>query len=69
MYSTLCQYWLVRLPVAAVGGFVLAAGVAAPFWAVTLSNVAAAVWLAAYFYHSTDRGMLARATESASAAD
>jgi putative MATE family efflux protein len=69
MYSTLCQYWLVRLPVAAVGGFVLSVGVAAPFWAVTLSNVAAAVWLVAYFYRSADRGMLDRATESASAAD
>jgi putative MATE family efflux protein len=69
MYSTLCQYWLVRLPVAAVGGFVLAAGVAAPFWAVTASNVAAAAWLVAYFYYSTERGMLDRATDAASTAD
>ena len=70
MYSTLCQYWLVRLPVAAVGGFVLAAGVAAPFWAVTLSNVAAAGWLAVYFYRSTTREMLARASDdAASSAD
>jgi putative MATE family efflux protein len=69
MYSTLCQYWLVRLPVAAVGGFVLAAGVAAPFWAVTASNVAAAVWLVAYFYYSMERGMLDRATDATSAAD
>ncbi|MEF8853108.1 MAG: MATE family efflux transporter [Haloarculaceae archaeon] len=69
MYSTLCQYWLVRLPVAVVGGFVLAAGVAAPFWAVTVSNVAAAGWLVVYFYYSTERGMLDRASDAASAAD
>jgi len=69
MYSTLCQYWLVRLPVAVVGGFVLAAGVAGPFWAVTLSNVAAAAWLVAYFYRSTERGMLDGATDSGSPAD
>ena len=67
MYSTLAQYWAVRLPVAAVGAYVLDLGVAAVFWGVTLSNVAAAVWLAGYFYRSTDDGMLARAADDAAA--
>ncbi|MFB6139488.1 MAG: MATE family efflux transporter [Halosimplex sp.] len=67
MYSTLVQYWAVRLPVALVGAYVLDLGVAAVFWGVTLSNVAAALWLAAYFYRSTDRGMLDRAADDAAA--
>ena len=65
MVSTLIQYWLVRLPVAVVGAYVLELGVAAVFWAVTLSNVAAACWLAGYFRYSTDRGMLERAAREA----
>lgn len=70
MYSTLAQYWLVRLPVAAVGAYALDLGVAAVFWAVTLSNVAAAAWLAAYFSYSTDLGLLERAAgEAASGVD
>jgi len=67
MYSTLAQYWAVRLPVAAVGAYVLDLGVAAVFWGVTLSNVAAALWLTGYFYRSTDDGMLARAADEAAA--
>jgi len=67
MYSTLAQYWAVRLPVALVGAYVLDLGVAAVFWGVTLSNVAAALWLAGYFYRSTDRGMLNRAADEAAA--
>ncbi|QLH76608.1 MATE family efflux transporter [Halosimplex rubrum] len=69
MYSTLAQYWAVRLPVAAVGAYVLDLGVAAVFWGVTLSNVAAALWLAGYFYRSTDGGMLVRAADDAAASD
>ena len=69
MYSTLTQYWAVRIPVALVGASVLDLGVAAVFWGVTLSNVAAALWLAGYFRVSTDRGMLARAAEDATASD
>jgi putative MATE family efflux protein len=67
MYSTLVQYWGVRLPVAVFGVFVLHYTVLAAFWAVTLSNVAAAVGLGVYFYYSTDRGMLRRAASSAAA--
>ncbi|WP_123535875.1 MATE family efflux transporter [Halosimplex salinum] len=69
MYSTLAQYWAVRLPVALVGAYVLDLGVAAVFWGVTLSNVAAALWLAGYFYLSTDRGMLDQAATEAAASD
>lgn len=66
MWSTMAQYWVVRLPIAAGGAFFLAWGVEAAFWAVTLSNVAAAVWLAGYYWYSTHDGMLERAAEQAS---
>jgi len=69
MYSTLTQYWAVRIPVALVGAYVLDLGVAAVFWGVTLSNVAAALWLAGYFHLSADRGMLDRAADDAAASD
>jgi len=69
MYSTLAQYWAVRLPVALLGAYVFDLGVAAVFWGVTLSNVAAALWLAGYFYLSADRGMLSRAATDAAASD
>lgn len=65
MVSTLAQYWGVRLPVAAVGAYLLDWGIAAVFWAVTLSNAAAALWLAGYYYYSTTNGMNRRAAEEA----
>ncbi|MFC6796807.1 MATE family efflux transporter [Haladaptatus sp. DYSN1] len=67
MYASVVQYWGVRLPIAAVGGLVLSFGMHAVFWAVTLSNIAAAVGLGIYFYHSANTGMFRRA--SATAAD
>jgi putative MATE family efflux protein len=67
MWATLLQYWAVRVPVAAVGALALDFGVAAAFWAVTLSNVAAAVGLMGYYYHSASNGMLRRAAEEAGA--
>jgi len=71
MYATLIQYWGVSLPIAAFGVFVFEYGVIAAFWGVTLSNVAAAVGIGAFFWYSTDRGMLERAAEEvrADAAD
>lgn len=81
--ATLCQFWAVRLPLA-VGlsfpvGLALPLGVALPvglglggvgvFWAVTLSNIAAAVGLAAYYAHETADGMLERASDAAVATD
>lgn len=65
MYSTLLQYWAIRVPVAAVGAFVLGYGALGPFWAVTISNVVAAVGLTGYFVRSTERGMLEQATDEA----
>jgi Na+-driven multidrug efflux pump len=59
--ATLAQFWAVRLPIAAVGGVLLGVGVVAVFWAVTLSNVAAALGLAAYYRYATAGGMLDRA--------
>jgi putative MATE family efflux protein len=65
MYSTLAQYWAVRLPVALVGAYVLDLGAAAVFWGVTLSNVAAALWLAGHYHYSTLNGMNQRASRDA----
>ncbi|MFC7070182.1 MATE family efflux transporter [Halobaculum lipolyticum] len=61
MYSTMLQYWAVRVPVAAVGAFVLGWGALGPFWAVTVSNVVAAVGLVGYFRYSTGDGLHERA--------
>lgn len=36
----------------------------AAFWAITLSNVAAAVGVTAYFYYSMARGLLERVASS-----
>lgn len=58
MVSTLLQYWAVRVPVAAIGAFVLGYGALGPFWAVTLSNVAAAIGLVLYFRHRVGSGLL-----------
>ncbi|QLG28248.1 MATE family efflux transporter [Halorarum halophilum] len=69
MYSTMLQYWTVRIPVAAVLAFGLGYGAHGPFWAVTVSNVVAAVGLCAYFRYSTDNGMLDRAATSSCGAD
>lgn len=68
MYATMLQYWTVRVPIAAAGAFLLGLGALGPFWAVTISNVVAAVGLTGYFWHSTDTGMLERAAEEAGTA-
>ncbi|WP_224333469.1 MATE family efflux transporter [Haloprofundus halobius] len=57
---SLTQYWGVRLPIAALGVYVFNMDVSAVFWAVTLSNVAAAVGAGAYYYTTSD-GMFERA--------
>ncbi|MFB6071987.1 MAG: MATE family efflux transporter [Halobacterium sp.] len=69
MVTTLVQYWGVRLPIAALGAyvFVLAVPVHAAFWAITLSNVAGALGVAAYFWYSTNDGLVERAAASAAA--
>ncbi|GGL45749.1 MATE family efflux transporter [Halocalculus aciditolerans] len=65
MVMTMLQYWAVRLPVAAVGALALGFGVTAVFWAVTASNVAAAVGAGVYYRYSTRNGMLERAADAA----
>jgi Na+-driven multidrug efflux pump len=65
MYATMLQYWAVRVPVAAVGAFVLGWGALGPFWAVTISNVAAAVGLVGEFRYSTGEGLHERAAADA----
>jgi putative MATE family efflux protein len=67
MVSTLVQFWAVRIPFALVVAVWLAYGAAGVFWAITVSNIAAAVWLAAYYRYSVDDGMLSRAAEQATA--
>lgn len=64
--ATLLQFWAVRLPIALVGASVLDAGVHAVFWAVTLSNLAAAIGVGWYFRREVARGMLDRAAGIAS---
>ncbi|WP_348606867.1 MATE family efflux transporter [Halobaculum rarum] len=65
MYATMLQYWGVRVPIAAIGAFVLGWGALGPFWAVTISNVVAAVGLVGYFRYSTGEGLHDRAADSA----
>ncbi len=67
--ATVLQFWAVRLPIAAGAGVLLGVGVVAVFWAVTISNIVAAVGLALYYRYETSSGMLQRATERAIAAD
>jgi putative MATE family efflux protein len=61
----MAQYWAVRLPVAALGAVYLDIGVLAVFWAVTLSNVAAAIGAGLYYRYRTQNGMLRQAVEAA----
>ena len=65
--ATLLQFWAVRLPIAAGAGVLLGVGVVAVFWAVTISNIVAAVGLGVYYRHETGSGMLERASERATA--
>ncbi|WP_458186468.1 MATE family efflux transporter [Haladaptatus sp. NG-WS-4] len=64
MVADLLKYWVVRLPIAALGALWLDAGVHAVFWAVTISNCVAALGAGAYYYYTTSNGMLERAAES-----
>ncbi len=66
MAITLLQYWAVRLPIAVVGAFTLGLGVHAVFWAVTLSNIIAAVGGGGYYWWRSEVGMLERAAVQAS---
>lgn len=67
MVSTLLQYWAVRLPVAVGGITILSLGVIAVFWAVTISNIVAAIGIGLYYWHATNNGMLSRAADTATA--
>ncbi|WP_227134115.1 MATE family efflux transporter [Halorubellus salinus] len=68
LVASLAQNWGVRLPIAVVGIGLLGGGAIAAFWAVTLSNVAVALGLAAYYRYKTSNGMLDRAAETATEA-
>jgi putative MATE family efflux protein len=59
--ATLLQFWGIRLPLALGLAFGLGLGGVGVFWAVTLSNVAVAVGLAAYYRSEAVDGMLDRA--------
>jgi len=65
MVMSILQYWGVRLPIAAGGVFLLNYGVIAAFWAVTISNIAAAVGGGLYYWYTTEQGMLQRAAREA----
>jgi putative MATE family efflux protein len=58
---SLVQYWGVRLPVAAVGAYLLGLDAVGVFWAVTVSNVVAAVVAGGYYHYRSGRGLHRRA--------
>lgn len=58
--STVLQYGVIRLPIAAAGVLVLGSSVTSVFWAVTISNLAAALWLA-WYYGAVGGGVMDRA--------
>ncbi|WP_227353001.1 MATE family efflux transporter [Haladaptatus salinisoli] len=65
MIADMMKYWAIRLPVAALGVLWLDRGVHTVFWAVTISNCVAAVGAGAYYYYTSNNGMLERAVEAA----
>ncbi|WP_458207420.1 MATE family efflux transporter [Haladaptatus sp. NG-SE-30] len=65
MIADMLKYWVIRLPIAALGVMWLGYDVHAVFWAVTISNCVAAVGAGAYYYHTSNNGMLERAVEAA----
>ncbi len=67
MIASLAQYWAVRLPVAVALAYPLGWDVHGVFWAVTISNVVAAVGLGLYYYYETSSGMNRRAVAAATA--
>lgn len=69
LVASLAQYWVIRLPIAAVGALVFAYGVVAVFWAVTLSNLLGAFGLGVYYRYEAAGGMLDRAAETTSGTD
>ena len=68
LIASLTQYWGVRLPVAIALAYPLGWDVHGVFWAVTISNVVAAIGLAAYYHYETRSGMNQQAV-AATAAD
>ena len=63
MIASLLQYWAVRLPLAIVLAYPLGWDVHGVFWAVTISNIVAAIGLGIYYHVKTDSGMNERAAE------
>ena len=66
MIADMIKYWVIRLPIAAIGVFWLHYDVHAVFWAVTISNCVAAVGFGAYYYYRTTDGMTQRAVRDIS---
>ncbi|WP_231186230.1 MATE family efflux transporter [Haladaptatus sp. DYF46] len=64
MVADMMKYWVIRLPIAAIGVFWLGYNVHAVFWAVTISNCVAAVGFSAYYYYQVNDGMTLRASRS-----
>ena len=54
---SLFQYWGVRVPVATVGAYLLGLDAVGVFWAVTVSNVVAALVAGGYYSYRSDRGL------------
>ncbi|ELZ02251.1 MATE efflux family protein [Natrialba chahannaoensis JCM 10990] len=65
LVATLLQYWIVRIPVALAAAYLFQMGVNGVFWAVTISNIVAALGLGVYYWYETATGMNTRAVEVA----
>ncbi|MFB6253625.1 MAG: MATE family efflux transporter [Halobacteriaceae archaeon] len=64
MIITLIQYWAVRLPAAFIGAIIFDYGIVAIFWAVTISNIVAAIGAGTYYWYKTSQGMQLQAVEN-----
>lgn len=67
--SSIVQYWLIRLPMAAAVGLAFDYDVLAVFWAITLSNVVVALGLAAYFLYADSSGLMDHVSEEINASN
>lgn len=65
--TSIFQYWVVQLPIAALGGVILGQSVVAVFWAATIGNVLTAIALGLYYYYSMQSGMFDTASEEVEA--
>lgn len=62
-YSSVLQYWLLQLPLAAGVGLFFAESLVGVFWSVTVATIVTGVALAAYYYHLWRSGLFETAAD------